>query len=485
MLRSDAIKSKRNRYYCIMKLIKLNISNFRCFRRFEIKFAGGVTVLIGKNGAGKSTLIDAIHKALSFAFISDKNYEGFLLADGIKSLKPENFSEEQDFLLDVETGHPVKGISIEAEAEIERQPLFWAMQASTQTYTLSKSAYAPAAYRFLDIIFRRKILPVFAFYSDTYPYRSKKTVGELITASPTFGYYCWNSYQGMTGYFVERLAQNLSIISYHRENIAQLDARIGQAKATGSDTLEYSGSTITSKQALEEREQDQNALEECLAENEYVENALRLFSEGDEILPFKRFRPGRQTGKMEMEDKNGKRWSVEYLPAGYKRILYMVIDIAFRSYLLNEGKESDGVVIIDEIDLHLHPSLEATVVERLHRTFPNIQFVMTTHSALVISNLDTTDNGGERENVVYKLADGWNEPQALPNLKGIDAAATMRDFMDAPGKNVRYEELLNRYIDLFSRDKKKEAYAVYGLLVREFGDTEQLHRDIEDRKEEL
>lgn len=476
---------RENRYFCNMKLKSLKMSNFRCFKQFEIKFASDVTVLIGKNGAGKSTLIDAIHKALSFAFISDKHYEGFLLADGIKSLKPENFSEEQDFLLDLETGYPVKEISIGAEAELEHQPLSWAMQASTQTYTLSKSAYAPTAYRFLDIMTKRGRFPVFAFYSDTYPYRSKKTVGELITASPTFGYYCWNSYQGMTSYFVERLAQNLNVISYHRDNIAQLDVSIGQAQATGSNTLEYSGSTITNQQAQEERAQNQKALEECMVENEYVENALRVFSEGDEILPFRRFRPGRQSGKMEMEDKNGKRWSVDYLPAGYKRILYMVIDIAFRSYLLNKGKESDGVVIIDEIDLHLHPSLEATVVERLHRTFPQIQFVMTTHSALVISNLDTTDKDGERNNVVYKLAAGWNEPQALPNLKGIDATATMRDFMDAPGRNVRYEELLNRYIDLFSRDKLKDADAVYGLLVREFGDTEQLHRDIEERKDEL
>ena len=231
-----------------------------------------------------------------------------------------------------------------------------------------------------------------------------------------------------------------------------------------------------------EREQDQKALDACLAENDYVENALRLFTEDDEILPFRRFRPGRQNGKIEMEDKNGKRWSVEYLPAGYKRILYIVIDIAFRCYLLNKGKDTDGIVIIDEVDLHLHPSLEAKVVERLHKTFPQIQFIMTTHSALVISNLGTSD---KEKNVVYKLAQGWTKPQALPNLKGIDATATMRDFMDAPGRNVRYEELLSRYIDLFSRDKMEDANAVYDMLVREFGDTDQLRRDIEERKEEL
>jgi predicted ATP-binding protein involved in virulence len=153
--------------------------------------------------------------------------------------------------------------------------------------------------------------------------------------------------------------------------------------------------------------------------------------------------------------------------------------------LLNKGKEPDGVVIIDEIDLHLHPSLESTVVNRLHRTFPKIQFILTTHSALVISNLDTSNKDGVRNNVVYKIAQGWLSPQALPNLNGIDATATIRDFMDSPARNVRYEELMSRYIDLFSRDKLEDAEKVYSILVREFGDTENLHRDIEERKEEL
>lgn len=49
-----------------MKLNKLVIDNFRCFKHYEIEFALGITVLIGKNGTGKSSLIHAIHYALSF-----------------------------------------------------------------------------------------------------------------------------------------------------------------------------------------------------------------------------------------------------------------------------------------------------------------------------------------------------------------------------------------------------------------------------------
>lgn len=463
-----------------MRLKKLRILNFRCFRQFEIDLDSNVTVLFGKNGAGKSTLIDAIHKALSFVFITDKNYKGFLLADGIKSLRPENYSEEQDFLLDVETGQPVKEIAIVAEAEINQERLSWSMQASTQTYTLSKSAYAPAAFQFLDIVNSRKRLPVFAFYSDTYPYRSKKKIGDLITASPTFGYYSWNSYQGMTSYFIERLAQNLAIINYHKDNIAQLDASIGNAEQQGRETLEYSGSTITHRQAQEQRLMERKALEDCLAENDYVEGALRSFTEGDEVLPFKRFRPGRQSGKIEIDDKNGKHWSVEYLPAGYRRMLYMVIDIAFRSYLLNKGKSSDGIVIIDEVDLHLHPSLESTIVERLHRTFPQIQFIVSTHSPLVLTNIQPDYSR------ILRMEAGKNQPVAVEDVYGLDYNTGVEDVMGVDARDVEIDNLLNTLAFMESHHMDQPARNIRSLLLTKLkGDEVHLNKMLERRRKEM
>lgn len=463
-----------------MRLKKLRIINFRCFRQFEIDLDSNVTVLFGKNGAGKSTLIDAIHKALSFVFITDKNYRGFLLADGIKSLRPENYSEEQDFLLDVETGQPVKEIAIVAEAEINQKHLTWSMQASTQTYTLSKSAYAPAAYQFLDIVNGRKRLPVFAFYSDTYPYRSKKKIGDLITASPTFGYYSWNSYQGMTSYFIERLAQNLAIINYHKDNIAQLDASIGNAEQQGKETLEYSGGTITHRQAQEQRAMERKALEDCLAENEYVEGALQTFTEGDEVLPFKRFRPGRQSGKIEIDDKNGKHWSVEYLPAGYRRILYMVIDIAFRSYLLNKGKSSDGIVIIDEVDLHLHPSLESTIVERLHRTFPQIQFIVSTHSPLVLTNIQPDYSR------ILRMEAGKNQPVAVEDVYGLDYNTGVEDVMGVDARDVEIDNLLNTLAFMENHHMDQQAMNIRSLLLTKLkGDETHLNKMLERRRKEM
>lgn len=468
-----------------MKLNSLRIKNFRCFRDFYITFAPGVTVLIGKNGAGKSTLIDAVHKALSFMFISDKSYKGPLLSDGIKSLRPENFSENTDFLLDKETGYSVKEISIEATGEIDHQPLHWGMLASTQTYMLNKSAFSSAAYKFLDIINQRKILPVLAFYSDTYPYRSKKSVAEKITTSPTFGYYSWNSYAGMTGYFVERLAQNLTVINFHRDNIQQIDSCISDAKRIGSDVVAYSGDIYSYPQIAHEREKEKRTLDECLAENEFIEMALRSFLKDDDTLPFKRIRPGRQSGSLFIEDGAGRLWPMEHLPAGYRRLLYMVIDIAYRSFFLNKGKESDGIVIIDEVDLHLHPSLESTIVERLHRTFPRIQFILSTHSALVISNLDTPEKVGSRENVVYKMVQDSEEPTSLPNLKGIDANTMYNDWMETPSRDVVLEKMLTRYVELYSRDRKDEAATLLAKIKSQFGDTDFINKEAASRVEDL
>ena len=75
-------------------------------------------------------------------------------------------------------------------------------------------------------------------------------------------------------------------------------------------------------------------------------------------------------------------------------MLAMVADIAFRCTLLNPklGEEAAiktlGVVLIDELDLHLHPSWQKQTVHNLKRTFPQIQFITTTHSPFVIEELD-------------------------------------------------------------------------------------------------
>lgn len=78
---------------------------------------------------------------------------------------------------------------------------------------------------------------------------------------------------------------------------------------------------------------------------------------------------------------------------GLKATLNLVAELAFRCVVLNgflgrdAVKESRGIVLIDELDLHLHPKWQRHIVKDLKSAFPNIQFVVTTHSAFIVQSL--------------------------------------------------------------------------------------------------
>ena len=78
---------------------------------------------------------------------------------------------------------------------------------------------------------------------------------------------------------------------------------------------------------------------------------------------------------------------------GYRNMLSMVADIAYRMALLNPQflgevtKKTSGVVLIDEIDLHLHPAWQRHIVSALKEIFPKVQFIVSTHAPSVISSV--------------------------------------------------------------------------------------------------
>jgi len=86
-----------------------------------------------------------------------------------------------------------------------------------------------------------------------------------------------------------------------------------------------------------------------------------------------------------------------YLSDGQRNIIGIVADIAYRCVLLNPYLEheaaikSTGIVLIDELDLHLHPKWQRTIISKLKETFPNIQFITTTHSPFIIQSLKNNE----------------------------------------------------------------------------------------------
>jgi predicted ATP-binding protein involved in virulence len=92
-------------------------------------------------------------------------------------------------------------------------------------------------------------------------------------------------------------------------------------------------------------------------------------------------------------DKAGETLNVAQLSQGEKSLMALVGDIARRLAMMNPALENplqgSGIVLIDEVDMHLHPTWQKSIVQRLRHTFPNVQFILTTHSSLVLSQLQT------------------------------------------------------------------------------------------------
>jgi predicted ATP-binding protein involved in virulence len=103
---------------------------------------------------------------------------------------------------------------------------------------------------------------------------------------------------------------------------------------------------------------------------------------------------------------------------------------------LDNPLEGDGIVLIDEVDLHLHPKWQRSLIRQLNETFPNCQFVLTTHSPLVISDA--------KDVLCYVLNDG--ELQEHNGLYGLDANQVLLEVMDTDVRNSDVQKRLNQLL---------------------------------------
>ena len=99
--------------------------------------------------------------------------------------------------------------------------------------------------------------------------------------------------------------------------------------------------------------------------------------------------------RMVMTNSEGIDLEIDQLSGGYKAVLSVIADIAKRLSIANPESsnplEEEAVILIDELDLHLHPKWQKEIVADLKRTFPNCQFIISTHSPFIIQSLDADE----------------------------------------------------------------------------------------------
>lgn len=419
-----------------MQLNKLYIQNFRCFPDYRISFAPGVTVLFGKNGSGKSTLIHAIHKALSFAFKREKGENALNLGAGFSDLKPRNYNKTEDLVRDPKTGFPYPVINIHAEATFEGANLEWDMYASTSTFKVQESKFAEAFDVMKSRIRETGRLPMFAYFSDGFPHVTKKTkLSEKEMSLRNLGYLGWDEETAYSDLWINRLSKVWTLWDRANRAIDQEEGALRNCEISKAQNIindvEYEENVRLHKARLDNAKREKARYND---EIQAIRNCLVKFSHGDkniEVTDF--FVSVYEESGLCLQTRDRTNPSFLNLPAGYKRLFFMVLDIAYRSFLLSNCTTTDlaGVVVIDEIDLHLHPELEQSILSRLQKTFPSVQFIISTHSPLVLSGVEN-----KPENIVYCMQVENNvRTLSVHCTYGIDANSLMAENMEASNRN--------------------------------------------------
>lgn len=397
---------------------KLTIDNFLCFKKFDISFAPGVSAIIGRNGAGKSSLLHAMVYSLYFMFTTDKSTGKDFLSAGNPDLKMRSL-DYSEFHRDRSTDEPAPDANFHGEIDYCGNPIVWDMyRRSTSGSALYPSKYQEAYHEFMRTWRSGESLPVIAYFSDSFPHNltnisqfAKQQIASNGSTLRNFGYYQWDNETACIEIWLRRL-QN-SMLKYN------------QLQESTDEFTKNEVDFISEKLKLFSRVINKEVCDDAFE----IDKLFFLVDENQQM-------------QLWLKLCSGKEVCFKKLPAGYKRLYSMVIDLAYRSYLLNRNmKEPTGIVMIDEVDLHLHPSLEMEVVERFTKAFPKLQFVMTTHSPLVLSSIKK----GEDRNQIYRIVAGEEKPHILPDLYGVDYDDVLTDYMESRS-NIELIDILRTSI---------------------------------------
>ena len=408
-----------------MILHKIKIENFRCFTEFTINFAPKVSVIIGRNGAGKSSLLKAMLYALSFVFSKEESLGQELLVSGNYDVKMHPINKNE-FYRKQFNGIPASLTNIHAEGKYMDSNLSWDIsQKNFEGEKPDVNKYSQAYKMFVDTFKKTDVLPVFAFFSDSFPHIegvmtdfAKEQVANDGSVVRTFGYEQWDEDTTNLNIWLNRL----------------INAIIRNTQLNNEDEYSREESTYVTKKLMEFSKPIHDECDDSfviktaffkITDNKELELWLRMSNDSDILF--------------------------QNLPAGYLRLYSIVLDISYRHWILNHNAtiEPEGIVMIDEIDLHLHPSLAVEAVERLQSTFPKIQFILTTHSPLVVSNIKT--NTGE--NKIFRMVKDEKSPHEVPDIYGIDYNTALHSVMESGYNNEVIDFLKSSILRSMRRGK--------------------------------
>jgi predicted ATP-binding protein involved in virulence len=166
-------------------------------------------------------------------------------------------------------------------------------------------------------------------------------------------------------------------------------------------------------------------------------------------------------------NKGEKTLELNQLSDGEKCLLALVGDLARRLALANPNLENPvaghGVVLIDEIELHLHPEWQRNIIPRLQATFPNIQFLLSTHSPQVL--------GEVQDMAIYQLQPAENGIRVTPHptVYGKDSNRILEDVLGSVLRNREVKQQLSDLFEAITFGRWDEVRELHQHLIEQVG----------------
>ncbi|MCK6523765.1 AAA family ATPase [Myxococcota bacterium] len=339
-----------------MHLTQIELSQYRCFQRLVLDLDPRVTVLIGNNASGKSSALEGIAAALDAWFLGLPEP----VSRGIPQEAPRQVWVSSMF--GERSREPAGEATVRAVGEVDGRVIQWERHLKGQRGRTNNRGCA--ALREISEAKARALpagehpnLPVLALYGTGRLWVQKRERMERLLGM-----------QKRTGSVLAGYSACLEPASDHKLFTAWMAWR----------------ETALAQRSRQQKPGEPSPTDPLLeavttAAGRIVPNARRLYySIADEALM--------------LELDSGEEQPFELLSDGTRNLVAIAADIAWRAARLNPHlgarapQEASGVVLIDELDLHLHPDWQRSVLGRLLEIFPNIQLVVTTHSPQVVSS---------------------------------------------------------------------------------------------------
>ena len=160
---------------------------------------------------------------------------------------------------------------------------------------------------------------------------------------------------------------------------------------------------------------------------------------------------------------------VSQLSDGYKCTISLIADIAYRMAILNPQLlnkvlvETEGIILIDEVDLHLHPKWQKRILKDLMDIFPKVQFIVSTHAPEVINSVKKGSVVILRNNEVINATD---------ETYGKDANTILREVMEVSSRPDIIRFLFEKFYELLDSGEWKMAEEIIGQLEKEIGNND-------------